>query len=144
MKYCEVKNPPEFTEQIERWTRETDADGEAMAVPIEQLLNNTVYLREQSARQERNVIVALSAGKWSVNAPYTQRVAVPGVKASDNPVLGLHIPAGLSTEAAKVRQRLTGMLTGGTTEEGYVIFRCGIKKPDADFEVMLRGVSGNG
>ena len=41
-----IKNPPEFTLEVERWTRETDADGAQMASNvIEPLLNNEVYLK---------------------------------------------------------------------------------------------------
>lgn len=50
MKYCSIKDPPEFTELIEHWTRDTDADGEEMGRVIEQLLNNTCFLRKRNGR----------------------------------------------------------------------------------------------
>lgn len=43
MAFCDKKNPPEYTDQIRKWDRETLADGKEMAVEIEQLFNNTVY-----------------------------------------------------------------------------------------------------
>ena len=48
-----IKNPPEFTLEIERWTKETDADGDRMAGGvIEPMLNNEVYLKTELERQE--------------------------------------------------------------------------------------------
>lgn len=54
MGFIPIKNPPEFTADVEQWTRETDADGEEMAKNvIEPLLNNDVYLKGEIERQER-------------------------------------------------------------------------------------------
>ena len=50
MRYCNIEDPPVYTEEIERWDRETDADGEAMGGVIEQLLNNDHYAREAMNR----------------------------------------------------------------------------------------------
>lgn len=46
MAFCNVKNPPEYTAEIRKWDRETRADGQGMAVEIEQLFNNTYYNKE--------------------------------------------------------------------------------------------------
>lgn len=43
MSFCEIKTPPEFSSEIEKWDRDTLADGEKMGNVIEELLNNTVY-----------------------------------------------------------------------------------------------------
>ena len=43
MEFCDKKNPSEYTDQIRKWDRETLADGQEMAVEIEQLFNNTYY-----------------------------------------------------------------------------------------------------
>ena len=34
MGFIPIKDPPEFTTQVEQWTRETDADGEKMAKEV--------------------------------------------------------------------------------------------------------------
>ena len=57
----EIKNPPEFTLEVEQWTRETDADGSEMAKDIGKLLNNTVYLKSELERQGHTVLVTLRA-----------------------------------------------------------------------------------
>lgn len=46
MRFCTIAAPPVYTEEIEHWTRETDADGEAMGIVIEQLANNDAYLKQ--------------------------------------------------------------------------------------------------
>lgn len=46
MAFCNVKNPPEYTTEVRKWDRETPADGQGMAVEIEQLFNNTYYNKE--------------------------------------------------------------------------------------------------
>ena len=45
MRYCNIADPPVYTEEIEHWDRETDADGETMGGVIEQLLNNDHFIR---------------------------------------------------------------------------------------------------
>ena len=42
MGFLPINNPPEFTEEVEQWTRETDADAAEMAKEIGKLLNNTI------------------------------------------------------------------------------------------------------
>lgn len=93
---------------------------------------------------QNTAIVTLPASGWSTAAPYSQRVAVPGMKAADNPDLMLYTPKTLSADAVKLRQKLTGMITDGETTDGYVTLYCGARKPTADFQVLLKGVSANG
>lgn len=99
---------------------------------------------ERYARQEGTAVVTLPASGWSQSAPYTQRVAVAGVKAGDDVELKLYAPKNLSAQEAKLRQKQTAMITDGITEDGYVSFYCGAKKPAADFSVLLKGVKVNG
>lgn len=90
---------------------------------------------------QRTIVVTLPAAGWSAAAPYTQRVAVPGILATDNPELHPYTPKDLAAEELKLRQKFTGMITDGDTEDGYATFYCGAKKPTADFPVLLKGVS---
>lgn len=92
-------------------------------------------------KMQRTVVVDLPASDWSAAAPYNQRVAVPGLKVTDNPELHPYTPKDLAAEELKLRQKFTGMITDGDTEDGYATFYCGAKKPTADFPVLLKGVS---
>lgn len=144
MAFCEIKIPLEYTTEIERWTKRTKDNGEEMAVPIEQLLNNTYYNKMVREQHEQPVVVSLPASGWSDTAPYSQRVAVPGVKASDNPVVSPCTPKELEASTVKIYRKMAAMITDGETEDGYVTFYCSEKKPTEDFKVYLRGVSANG
>ena len=57
------------------------------------------------------------------------------------PELHPYTPKDLAAEELKLRQKFTGMITDGDTEDGYATFYCGLKKPTADFPVLLKGVS---
>ncbi len=49
-KYCSIKDPREFTEQVRRWDNATRASGSEMGADIEKLLNNEVFLKEEFER----------------------------------------------------------------------------------------------
>lgn len=144
MVFCDVKNPPKFTAEIRKWDRDTLADGQEMAVEIEQLFNNTFYNKMVQEQHEQLIEVSIPASGWSDIAPYSQRIAVAGLKATDNPVLSPCTPKNLDAAAVKPRRKMTGMITDGETEDGYVTFYCGEKRPTVDFSIYLRGVSTNG
>lgn len=144
MAFCDVKNPPVYTAEIRKWDRDTLADGQEMAVEIEQLFNNTFYNKTVLEQHEQLIEVNVPASGWSDTAPYSQRVAVAGLKATDNPVLSSCTPKNLDAAAVKIRRKMAGMITDGETEAGYVTLYCGEKKPMEDFSVYLRGVSANG
>lgn len=144
MGFCNIKNPPVYTMDVERWTRETYADGEQMAEVIEQLLNNTFYNKAVQEQHEEPVKVSLPASGWSESAPYSQRVAVIGVKASDHPVVSPCTPKELEVDVVKRYRKMASMITDGETEDGYITFYCGEKCPTVDFDVYLRGVSAIG
>lgn len=95
-------------------------------------------------KMQRTVEVSLPVSGWSDAAPYAQRVSVPGLKAADNPDLLLCAPSSLSIVETKLRIKYTAMITDGVSEDGYVTFYCGVKKPAGDFVVELKGVSVNG
>ena len=92
-------------------------------------------------KMQRTIVITLPAAGWSAAAPYTQRVAVPGILATDNPELHPYTPKDITADELKQRQKFTGMITDGDTEDGYATFYCGAKKPTVDFPVLLKGVS---
>lgn len=144
MAFCDIKNPPEYSTEIRKWDRDTLADGQEMAVEIQQLFNNTFYNKSVLEQHEKPIEVILPVSDWSTTAPYNQKVAVAGIKATNNPLLSPCTPKSLSPAGIKLRRKLAGMITDGETEDGYVTFYCGEKRPTEDFSVFLRGVSVNG
>ena len=138
-----IQNPPEFTLEVERWTRETDADGAQMASNvIEPLLNNEVYLKSELERQERVALVTLTAAGWGGSAaPYTQTVQVNGAREGMEPVMVSALADGATLEAQKAYIKAFGILCGGTGILGEGTATFGVyKKPVVDITVGLRGV----
>lgn len=143
MGFLPIKNPPEFTVDVEQWTRETDADGEEMAKNvIEPLLNNDVYLKGEIERQDRVVLVTLTAAGWSgTAAPYSQTVAVSGVTEQMEPILVSALDDGATESAQKAYSKAFGLVSSGTASvgDGTATFKV-YKKPEVDIVVGLKGV----
>lgn len=66
MANCERKDPPVFTEEVQKWDRETVADGDAMGLVIEQLFNNTVFNRRTAEKAAGSLItgITIPASGW--------------------------------------------------------------------------------
>lgn len=136
-----ITENPQFSETMGQITVQDRAAPDTFNLRYQVLLDNDNHLRAQVARQERTAVVNLPASGWSATAPYMQRVAVPGLLATDSPELHPYTPKELAAADVKLRRKYTGMITDGDTEDGYAIFYCGEKKPAADFPVLLKGVS---
>ena len=136
-----IAESPQFAATMEQVTAQDRAAPDTFNPRYQILLDNDNYLKGQVNRLERIVVVNLPAAGWSAAAPYSQRVAVPGILATDNPELHPYTPKDISEAELKQRQKFTGMITDGDTEDGYATFYCGAKKPTADFPVLLKGVS---
>ena len=142
MRYCNIADPPVYTEEIERWDRETDADGEAMGKVIEQLVNNDHYHKMSIERQDHVTLFTLAADAWTGDAaPYEQTVAVEGVTAEDNPMLVSALEDGADLATQKAYSKAFGILASGTatTADGNVTFKV-YKKPATDITAGLKGV----
>ena len=143
MGFIPIKNPPEFTEEVEQWTRETDADGAEMAKNvIEPLLNNDVYLKGEIDRSEHVTLVTLTAAGWTgTAAPYSQTVTVSDAKESMEPILVSALADGATLEEQKAYSKAFGLVSCGTASvgEGTATFKT-YKKPATDITVGLKGV----
>lgn len=138
-RYCTLAEQPIYTELIEHWTRDSDADGEEMGNVIEQLANNIHYLK---SKVNHVILVPLMAEKWvGVTAPYVQTVEIEGVTAKDNPMLVSVLEDGAAAETQKAYNKAFGLIASGTgiTEDGKVTFKV-YKKPIVDITVGLKGV----
>lgn len=138
-----IKNPPEFTLDVEEWTRQTISNGAEMAKNvIEPLLNNEVYLKEEKERLEHVTLVTLTAAGWMGSAaPYTQTVTVNGVTEEMEPILVSALPDGATLEEQKAYSKAFGLVSSGTASVGddTAIFKV-YKKPVVDIAVGLKGV----
>ncbi len=144
-----IKNPPEFTTEVEQWNQETLADGAEMAKVPEALLNNEVYLKTQIERQEEQIgkqrgvtEVPLAADGWTGDsAPYEQTVMVEGATEEGDAVLVRNLKDGASMEEQKAYNKAFGIIASGTASlgNGMATFKV-YKKPEATITVGLKGV----
>lgn len=137
-----IKNPPEFTMDIEQWNRETLADGVEMSKVPEALLNNEVYLKDEIERKEHVTEITLTAAGWTGDqAPYVQTVSVSGATEDMEPILVSALEDGAATDIQKAYVKAFGIISSGTAVlgDGTATFKV-YKKPTADVVVGLRGV----
>lgn len=101
-------------------------------------LNNTIT---NSATQLKHVkLLTLNAGSWSATAPYTQTAAAAGVTASDQPMVSIYLPGGISAANVKIHNKNYAMIDRAVTGNGTITFYCYNKKPTVNFQVMIKGV----
>ena len=137
-----LKNPPEFTMEVNQWTRETDADGAEMAKEIEKLLNNDFYLKTELERIDHVALVVLPASGWTGStAPFTQTISVEGAKENQDACLVSALADGASLEAQKAYTKAFSIISSGTgvLGDGVATFKV-YKKPATDITVGLLGV----
>jgi len=84
------------------------------------------------------VTVYLPLAGWSSTAPYTQRVAVAGMKSTDVVKVFPYTPKDLTVNNIKLRRKFTAMITDFESEDGYAVFYCAEKKPTEGFTLAFR------
>lgn len=89
----------------------------------------------------KETVVTLSASNWSTSAPYSQKVAVPSVKATDSVSMGKAHTKDSSVANIETYDEMAGLITSAEVTDGYITFYCAAEKPTADFKVKLKGVS---
>ena len=89
----------------------------------------------------KETVVTLSASNWSSSAPYSQKVSVPAVKATDSVSMGKAHTKDSSVSDIETYDEMAGLITSAEVTDGFVTFYCAAEKPTADFKVKLKGVS---
>ena len=89
----------------------------------------------------QETIVTIPANAWSNSAPYSQRVSVPTVKATDSVSMGKAHTKASSVTDIETYDEMAGLITSAEVTDGFVTFYCAAEKPTQDFKVKLKGVS---
>ena len=89
----------------------------------------------------REVVVTLSASNWSTSAPYSQKIAVPSIKATDSVSMGKAHTKSSSVTDIETFDEMAALITSAEVTDGFVTFYCAAEKPSKDFKVKLKGVS---
>lgn len=137
-----IKNPPEFTLEVEEWDRTTKADGAEMAKAIEKLLNNEFYNKTETKRQDHVELVMLPAAGWTGEAPpYRQTVPLSGAEEGLAPLVVSAFEDTGKPEDQRRYMKAFGIICQGTAEitDGSATFNV-YKKPTTDCTIGLRGV----
>lgn len=124
MKNCEIKSPPVFTADVPRWDRETDADGDAMGLVVEQVFNNTIYNKQKAERALGILLPSLTilAGEWN-GLNYT--IEHESIRKGSTVYIGYTFDSIPVAQKANIR---------GKTEQGKLIL-VAAKAPSADIEI---------
>lgn len=110
---------------------------------VKQILSETPVgnLKVEIDRLKGETIVTIPANAWSSSAPYSQKVSVPTVKATDSVSMGkAHTKISSPTEI-ETYDEMAALITSAEVTDGFVTFYCAAEKPTKDFKVKLKGVS---
>jgi len=98
-------------------------------------------VRQSVERIYRNITVNVPVS-WSANAPYTQEIAVPGLKVGDPAEIWSAVTEGTAAADAKIWGKMAAMISyAKINEDGKLMLACINKKPSAAFKIRLKGVS---
>ena len=89
----------------------------------------------------QETIVTIPANAWSNSAPYSQKVSVPTVKATDSVSMGKAHTKTSSPSDIETYDEMAALITSAEVTDGFVTFYCAAEKPSRDFKVKLKGVS---
>lgn len=89
----------------------------------------------------QETIVTIPANAWSASAPYSQKVAVPSIKATDSVSMGKAHTKSSSVTDIETFDEMAALITSAEVTDDFVTFYCAAEKPTVDFKVKLKGVS---
>lgn len=124
MKNCEIKSPPAFTVDITKWDRETDADGDAMGLVVEQVFNNTIY-NKQKAEQALGILLPgrmIRTGDWD---GLTYTIEHESIRKGSTIYVGYAFESILAAQKSNIR---------GKAEQGKLVL-VAAKMPSIDIEI---------
>ena len=115
-------------------------------IDIEKLNENMDILDEVTGRvamiaNTKSIVVTLSSANWSSSAPYSQKVSVPTVKATDSVSMGKAHTKTSSPTDIETYDEMAALISSAEVTDGFVTFYCAAEKPTKDFKVKLKGVS---
>lgn len=94
----------------------------------------------QETKRNENISIVLREDSWTMCAPFTQAVAVEGMKSTDNlSIAGFYYPENLTRELKQKTDVSIQRLTKLETENGYFRATCEFDKPQTDINIILRG-----
>lgn len=130
--------PTIFSDGI-RAIEETDlGEPETWNPQYETLINNDVFLK-QAIEDMTDLLTATITTNWTgTQAPYTQEIAVEGIKETDNPIVDIVLDENIET--AILQEKNWGNVSRIKTEDGKIIVYCNKKKTTVDLPIQIKVV----
>lgn len=133
-----IHAPAVFSDGV-RAIEETDlANPETWNPQLETLVNNDVFLN-QRIEDLTNFLTATITMNWNgTQAPYTQEIAVEGIKESDNPIIDIVLADDVQT--AILQEKNWGYISRIKTADGKILVYCNKKKTTVDLPIQIKVV----
>ena len=120
-------------------------------INVEDINQNMKILDQTIAEQQnsmtsmyRDITVTVPTSWTGSAAPYTQEIAVPGIKVGDPAEMWSAVDEMTTAADAKLWNKMAAMIDcAQINEDGKLTLICKNKKPGSEFKIRLKGVSGS-
>ena len=121
-----------------------DPAGTATVQDILSLEEDITELQEKIEKGYRDITVTVPTSWTGSAAPYTQEIAVPGIKVGDPAEMWSAVDEMTTAADAKLWNKMAAMIDcAQINEDGKLTLICKNKKPGSEFKIRLKGVSGS-
>lgn len=114
-----------------------DTENESFKTEITENVNNLSNTVDTLTGEK---IIVLSASGWSSTSPYTQTVALSGIKSDSVPTYGLRLTGVLSSTTVEAQKLAWGYVDRIESKDGSVTAYCYSKKPVTTINISVKGV----
>lgn len=120
-------------------------------INVDDINQNMEILDQAIAEQQnstscvyRNIIVTVPTSWVGTTAPYTQDIAVSGIKVGDPAEMWSAVDDTTTAANAKLWSKMAAMIDcAQINTDGKLTLICKNKKPTSEFKIRLKGVSGS-
>lgn len=125
------------TDSIRRFKTSDRAHADLFNAVLEDLISNDKELN----KSRTTTIVEALATKWEGSSIFKQRINIPGIKASDTPIVSHKIEDNMTDATTiKARWKAYSCLDKVVVYDGYIELICYRKKPNRSFYLALKEV----
>ena len=125
------------TDSIRRFKTSDRAHADLFNAVLEDLISNDIEL----SKSRITTIVEVLATKWEGSSIFKQRINIPGILASDTPIISHSLEDNISdTSVVKDRWKSYSCLDKAVVYDGYIELICFRKKPQKSFYLAVKEV----
>ena len=125
------------TDSIRRFKTSDRAHADLFNAVLEDLISNDIEL----SKSRTTTIVEALATKWEGSSIFKQRINVPGIRASDTPIISHSLEDNISdASVVKDRWKSYSCLDKVVVYDGYIELICFRKKPQKSFYLAVKEV----